>query len=946
MKKIFCSAAITLLLTASTGLRASVPIGYYYLADGKQKDALKTALATIASRANMLSYGSGEGFTWQGFYQTDRNNDNSVIDMYSDEVRYFTGTSAAVSGMHIEHSLPKSWWGSYANNAYKDLYHLYPADGAANSVKSNLPLGVVGTASFSNGKSRVGANIFAGYTGNCFEPDDEYKGDFARSYLYISTVYENLAAQWSSPMMMNNTYPVWQAWAIKLLLQWHRDDPVSQKEMDRAEAIYAIQGNRNPFIDYPNLVEYIWGADTLNTYHFPQETRPFLVSPSRWDKIDFGAGMLHVAVSASIDILGKNLTKPLQLTIKNHTSQLELSTSTVSVAAASAGTTLTLTFNASAVGVTTDTLLIFGGGLSDTCAVPISGIASRDFMSLEAADITSTSASLQWMNYPAATGYQIDVSSGATQAGDIFLSACLEGSSWNKAIAIYNGTGQTVDLSKYSLRKQNNGLGAFIGNYPLNGTLPDGQTCVIVHEAADPQLLALADMVTTASSSQFNILSFNGNDAVALYHEGIMIDVVGEVNNQDNWGEDITLKRLSSVTHPTTQFNWSEWTTLGTDDFSALPAHTMSGTASTLINQYTATTNSYLITGLMPSSAYIYRTSALLAGGSVAAVNSVQFTTTPLETPEALSPTYIHETGFTANWEETPIATAYLLDVFYWTASGTQTFSEGFDDVGSNGKPLPAGWTGTASGNYTSTASSGVAIPSVSLKNNGEWLAVTYPSTISELSFMYRYPTSTAAGSYLTVEAANGGLWNTVDTLYYESTGKKTAHYTFKTTDNYRQFRFTYDKKGSGNLAFDDVVAVSYPDTVFVLHNQTVTGGSFPVTGLTLGQTYFYRVKTVYSSALSAWSEAMQVTTQEPVNTNIQNRDDFAAIRVYTTADGIHITGAPAKSVLKLYTVTGLCLLQQTLFSPEEFVPMAQKGLYILRIALPSGNSHTVKIAR
>jgi len=180
---------------------AQVPAGYYYFAKNKKKADLKTALRTSSTPFYELNYGGGQGFTWEGFYKTDNRND-TVIDMYSTTIRKFNGF-AAVSGMHIEHSLPKSWWGGHENMAYKDLFHLYPADGVTNSTKSDLPLGeVTGTPILDNGMSKIGKNGFElEYTGNCFEPADEYKGDFARSYFYISTVYETLSSLWQSPMM-------------------------------------------------------------------------------------------------------------------------------------------------------------------------------------------------------------------------------------------------------------------------------------------------------------------------------------------------------------------------------------------------------------------------------------------------------------------------------------------------------------------------------------------------------------------------------------------------------------------------------------------------------------------------------------------------------------------------------------------------------------------------
>ena len=244
-----------------TSVNAGVPSGYYYYyAKNKKQAALKTALKTYCSPQKELEYGGGPGFTWEGFFYTDQKADGSVIDMYSNTIRKFSGFSA-VDGMHIEHSFPKSWWGAYPNNAYKDLFHLYPADASTNMTKSNLPLGEVsGTPTLDNGVTKVGMNGFGTvYTDNCFEPADEFKGDFARSYFYISTIYEDYYQLWQSPMLNNNTYPVWKPWALDLLLKWHRQDPVSPKELARIEAVYNIQGNRNPYIDYPNLVENIWG---------------------------------------------------------------------------------------------------------------------------------------------------------------------------------------------------------------------------------------------------------------------------------------------------------------------------------------------------------------------------------------------------------------------------------------------------------------------------------------------------------------------------------------------------------------------------------------------------------------------------------------------------------------------------------------------------------------
>ena len=252
---------------------AGIPEGYYAAANGKKKVALKAALHNIIrpKKANELSYGSGDGCTWSGFYQTDRGEDNLVIDRYSYEKRYFpsgyTYNYSAVSGMNIEHSFAKSWWGGSKNEAYVDLFNLMPCEAKINSSKSNYAMGKVTNVKTTNGCTKVGTGTTSkGTSTNLWEPADEWKGDFARDYFYMVTAYSDLT--WTSnglDMLQNNDggWPTLQQWAYELFLQWAREDPVDDMERQRNEAVYGIQQNRNPFIDYPNLAEYIWG-DSVN----------------------------------------------------------------------------------------------------------------------------------------------------------------------------------------------------------------------------------------------------------------------------------------------------------------------------------------------------------------------------------------------------------------------------------------------------------------------------------------------------------------------------------------------------------------------------------------------------------------------------------------------------------------------------------------------------------
>lgn len=333
-------------LVYSHFLFAIIPQGYYTNLNGKSSAALKTELHNIlmADTSRYYSYGSGANHTWNGFYKTDRDTiNNLVIDMYSDSLRYFVSDYITQnypgfsSKIHIEHSLPKSWWGSHEWAAYKDLNHLFPADGSTNLSKNDNPLGIVsGTPTKDNGVSKIGPANYPAYTGNVFEPADQYKGDFARTYFYMATAYEHYKNLWDitkpENMMQNNTYPVFKTWAVQLLLQWHRQDPVSPKELTRNEKVYSIQGNRNPFIDYPELAEYIWGNKNETPFSFVNSkisvTGKILNNNSI---LQFSKNQIRI-----LNIKGANLTGAVSVVLSG-TDALVFSISTNNISAENAG---------------------------------------------------------------------------------------------------------------------------------------------------------------------------------------------------------------------------------------------------------------------------------------------------------------------------------------------------------------------------------------------------------------------------------------------------------------------------------------------------------------------------------------------------------------------------------------------------------------------------------
>ncbi|MGN1375591.1 MAG: endonuclease [Prevotella sp.] len=263
MKKVkFTLIILMAVVTVCLSLNAQIPLDYYSSLNGKSGSELKTAVHNLIKNATVLSYGSGSGCTWQGFYSTDRAADNSVIDRYSNDVRYFGDEGSSVSGMNIEHSFPKSWWGGTTVQAYKDLYNLMPCESSINSSKSNYPMGTVTTVKTDNGCTKIGTGS-NGY--QLWEPADKWKGDFARGYMYMATAYQDYT--WSGTqalqILQQGDYPTLQEWAYTLYIKWANTDKVDEIEIARNDAVSKIQGNRNPFVDFPNLMEYIWG-DSIN----------------------------------------------------------------------------------------------------------------------------------------------------------------------------------------------------------------------------------------------------------------------------------------------------------------------------------------------------------------------------------------------------------------------------------------------------------------------------------------------------------------------------------------------------------------------------------------------------------------------------------------------------------------------------------------------------------
>ncbi len=270
MKKIFL-----LLVVILPYLGKAQPAGYYLTANGLNGEPLRIALKSIIRPHTALSYSPG---LWNAYHTTDVKPSGKVWDVYSDipggtpAYEYTIGTNqcsgsspSAENGCYNrEHTWPQSKFSSSAP-MQTDLFIVYPADYYVNSHRGDLPYGVVATASqtFTNG-SKIGINTYAGAPASeCFEPIDSFKGDLARNYFYVSTCYRDDSATFSSWEMA--THVNLNPWVVQMLLEWHHNDPVSKKEIDRNNAVYALQGNRNPFIDHPEYADCIWGSGGCGT---------------------------------------------------------------------------------------------------------------------------------------------------------------------------------------------------------------------------------------------------------------------------------------------------------------------------------------------------------------------------------------------------------------------------------------------------------------------------------------------------------------------------------------------------------------------------------------------------------------------------------------------------------------------------------------------------------
>ncbi|WP_299671791.1 endonuclease [uncultured Polaribacter sp.] len=508
-----------------------------------------------------------------------------------------------------------------------DAHHLRPSDASRNSSRSNRKFGrgsgISGfsTLDFHNGND--GPNTAAWY------PGDEWKGDVARMMMYMYLRYGNVCLPTAVGVGSADNTPDDM---IDLFLVWNVEDPVSDFEKVRNTyhentANSAAQGNRNPFIDNPFLATRIWGGDsaqdtwgiyTTNDTEAPSVPSDVTISNQNFTSFDvtwmastdneavtgydiFVNGTLTKQTTSntnttitelnpnttySITVLAKDLVnnKSTQSTPVNGTTSQDSTAPTAPTNVTTSNisdSSFKITWSAS-----TDNNMIknyevyLDGNLNATVTAlsyTISGLEKiTNYTSYVLAVDTSGNKSVESSTVNTTTS-----AGGTGAASELFISEYVEPQGGNnKAIEIVNLTGSTIDLSGYDLRRNPSGGSSwsdafFLDSGSVKSILPN-DVFVITNPGADNSILvAESDLKTNASIDNGAPLSFNGDDPVGLFKNGVLIDIVGEFNGSNgDFAKDKTLRRNSDVTGPTTTYNeQGEWTSFPENTFNGIGSH-------------------------------------------------------------------------------------------------------------------------------------------------------------------------------------------------------------------------------------------------------------------------------------------------------------------------------------------------------------------------------------
>ncbi|MCW3162322.1 endonuclease [Chryseobacterium oryctis] len=508
---------------------AQAPAGYYDGTAGLTGYALKSKLHDIISSKTInWHYGDLPEFYNQTdldkYYDHDASNTTILLDIYSeiptgpDAYEYTSANipssvSAEGAGYNREHMIPQSTF--YSNYPmYSDLFYIIPTDAYINQRRSNYPYGIAGNTNFYtfSNTSKISNSTIPNwsYTGRVYEPINEFKGDVARSLLYFAVRFEGKLGTFnynnsSNPASDTNPLDGTEERAfdpayIAMLLQWHQQDPVSQREIDRNNAVYNLQKNRNPFVDNPSWVTAIWGQT-------PDSIAPQTPTNLTVTQNSAYFTTLSWTPSSSTDVIGYKIYQDGNLVASTKENSISIDHLTPS-------TTYNFTVKA-----------YDNGYLLSTESNTVS---------------TTTLAS--------------DI-----YAKDLFVSKYLEGTSNNKGLEITNRTGHPINLNDYRLSIQfpSGSNYYFPAPFELEGTVQNNETFVILHPEASFSCYTIGQAKFVTAAPQ---MTFSGSQYIELRYKSTTVDAIGipSQNNSTTLG-NVSLYRKASINQPTTTFNISEW---------------------------------------------------------------------------------------------------------------------------------------------------------------------------------------------------------------------------------------------------------------------------------------------------------------------------------------------------------------------------------------------------
>ncbi|RXQ90413.1 T9SS type A sorting domain-containing protein [Ancylomarina salipaludis] len=518
-----------MMLLISSALMAQIPQGYYDSASGLSGDALKSALNNIIKGHTEYPYSSTSTDVWDILKEADRdpNNPDNVLCIYS---KFSINAAAEYNngdGWNKEHVWAKSR-GDFGTTMGPgtDLHHIRAADVSTNSARNNRNFDEASTPYVDNGGSNNGPT--PAYTSDVdwvWEPPADVKGDVARMLMYMTVRYEGFDGE--PDLELQEDYLDASSKApgqarLSTLIQWHLNDPVDDEERRRNNVVYSYQHNRNPFIDHPEFVCEIFDCGGTQ----PTNSAPLFSSSA---PVDATENIAYTYTITATDVDNDKL----------------------SFSASGLPSWLNLVDNGNGSAVLSGTPLLANVGVNSIRISVSDGQVSaiQDFQITVAGENVGGAAS------------------------DLFFSEYIEGSSNNKALEVANFTGSTVDLSAYTIKKQTNGAGLWSSGLVLSGTLANQDVYVAANSSAVPEITSQADYTGGVGE-----MTFNGNDALGLFKNDVLIDVIGNFDGGSaNFAQDQTLRRKSSISGPNTIYTLSEWDVLLKDSFDGLGSHVFDG---------------------------------------------------------------------------------------------------------------------------------------------------------------------------------------------------------------------------------------------------------------------------------------------------------------------------------------------------------------------------------